>query len=288
MMGIGWKSINGTWEETKKYALSKMTIKLLERIRDDSLINSVRDYHTKKVINIYGNKNVLMTGCPATYDKNYFDKGILLPSFKKLSFSLGVSFVTSKQMLIQMKQIILKLNNFCNKNRIKFEVVFHHSTKNSTNESQSELQIKMHSKFLNWIEINKINWVDISGSAENLINYYTGTDIHIGYRVHAHIFMNSISKPSILIAEDGRGKALKDVFGGIVINAFSTLKNNFLYKFLRKVDRNDRYNGCEDIPKDILEVLAYQLDNNLVQITPSRITINNNYTIMKRFLQQLP
>ena len=50
------------------------------------------------------------------------------------------------------------------------------------------------------------------------MNYYSKVDLHIGYRVHAHIFMNSIAKKSILISEDGRAKGVKGVIGGIVWN----------------------------------------------------------------------
>ena len=43
MMGVGWKSLSGNWEDTKDYPLSTSTRKLLKRIERDDLLASVRD-----------------------------------------------------------------------------------------------------------------------------------------------------------------------------------------------------------------------------------------------------
>ena len=67
------------------------------------------------------------------------------------------------------------------------------STHNATSK-----HVERHNAFANWLESNEIKYIDVSGSAENLISYYNNVDLHIGYRLHAHIFMNSISKFSIL------------------------------------------------------------------------------------------
>lgn len=49
-----------------------------------------------------------------------------------------------------------------------------------------------------------------------------------------YIFMNSISKFSILIGEDGRAKATKEVIGGIVLDGFTKFRNNFFSKVLNR------------------------------------------------------
>ena len=48
---------------------------------------------------------------------------------------------------------------------------------------------------------------DLSYSAGG-IEYYREFDLHVGYRVHSHIYFLSIRKPSFLLHEDGRGKGL--------------------------------------------------------------------------------
>lgn len=46
--------------------------------------------------------------------------------------------------------------------------------------------------------------LDLSGSVEKL-RAYDRCDIHIGYRVHAHLYFSSLHRPSFLVAEDVRG-----------------------------------------------------------------------------------
>ena len=67
-MGIGWKSVNGDWANTYDYKLSSSTVNLLDRIKDDGILSSVRDFHTLNSLQFKGYDNVLMTGCPAYYD----------------------------------------------------------------------------------------------------------------------------------------------------------------------------------------------------------------------------
>lgn len=290
MMGVGWKSLNGTWLDTKSYRLGPKCIELLERINSDGLQSSVRDYHTKNVLNTIGFKNVLMTGCPATYVHEYFERSISVSDINKISFSLGVSFINSNEMLTQMKDTIKQLNAYCSDRNIKLEIVFHHSTKDDflTTHGAFSKHLSEHRKFINWLECINIDWVDISGSAENLINYYKESDIHIGYRVHAHIFMNSISKPSILIAEDGRGKALRNVFGGVVIDAFSHYKNSAVDKVIRKLTSQQSFEGFAGVDSEVINELNYELKTDYNRIKVSREQINYNYVIMNRFITKLP
>ncbi|WP_299007656.1 polysaccharide pyruvyl transferase family protein [uncultured Shewanella sp.] len=290
MMGVGWKSLSGNWEDTKNYPLSNSTRKLLKRIERDNLLSSVRDYHTKNVLNNIGFSNVLMTGCPATYVHDFFDEKLEIKKINKLAFSLGVSFINSKEMLIQMEESILKVKEYCLNNEIKLEIVFHHSTKKEFLNTHGAFSkhLKEHLKFIDWLEKNDIIWKDISGSAKNLIAYYQDCDIHVGYRVHAHIFMNSISKPSILIAEDGRGKALRRVFGGVVIDGFSTVSTSFIAKVFKKLGVFSGILGHEGIPEELLETLMYQQRINFNQLGSTRNVINSNYSVLKQFLSKLP
>ena len=113
------------------------------------------------------------------------------------------------------------------------EVVFHHSI--TKNDNKGNLSAA-HKSFIKWLTKNNIGYVDISGSAENLIEYYQDCDLHIGYRVHAHIFMSSISKPSILLNEDGHGIALRDVIGGLSFDAYQQVRKDRVYKILKKLN----------------------------------------------------
>ena len=290
MMGVGWKSINGDWSDTQKYPLSRRTIELLQRINEDGLYSSVRDYHTFNVLKRNSLDNVIMTGCPATYVQNSF--GHPLPTdlnVKTVGFSLGVSFLDSLKMKRQMQKVILSLKDYFGA-ECSFEVAFHHSTTANfmqTHNARSKHHLG-HLQFIKWLKDNDIKHVDISGSAEALINYYSNCDIHIGYRVHAHIFMNSISKHSILIAEDGRGKALRNVFGGVVVDAFQHVKSGYISKLLRKLNVSSGFKVDPSVHHEVMRILEYEQKFSFHEMAAARSKIDHNFKAMKYFIEQLP
>lgn len=289
MMGLGWKSLKGDWTSSQNYRLSKSTLLLLTRIRKDNLNNSVRDYHTANILRRNGLEKTLMTGCPATYDQNFFNVQIDdTKKIKKIGFSLGVSFLISKEMNRQMKEIILGLRN--NFNSSKLEVVFHHSTTENflRTHNSTKKHLNGHLDFIKWLKSQDLSYIDISGSAEKLINYYKSCDLHVGYRVHAHIFMNSISKPSILIAEDGRGKALRNVIGGAVVDGYSNASEGIIAKILRKLRISSGMVVDKRISEEVLGMLDYEFSNGLPEISSARGKINNNFKVMEKFVKQLP
>jgi len=291
LMGIGWKSIRGNWEDTYSYPLSGDTLELLRKINQSGYQSSVRDYHTLNMLHFKKIDNILMTGCPAYYDFPSIGKAIdISKAIKKVAFSLGVSFIDSRSMQKQMQNIILEL-----KKRFKsqvFEVVFHHSLEKEKflkSYSHRTKHVDAHNKFAQWLIENDIVFVDISGSAENLMNYYKDVDLHIGYRVHAHIYMNSISKFSILLTEDGRGRATKNVIGGIVIDGFIKVKTDLVSKILSKlIKKYDRYKINKYLVEEVMANIVYEEKINFSRIKVSRKSIDTNLNVMKQFLMQLP
>lgn len=289
MMGIGWKSQNGNWEDTYSYPLNEKTLSLLHRIENSGYQSSVRDYHTLSAIRFSGFNNFLMTGCPAYYDIDSINKQLQLTEINKVAFSLGVSFLESSSMRRIMKENILACKaRFSDKD---FEVVFHHSLDRQQFKKYygSSSHVSRHNNFADWLDKNRINYIDISGSAENLISYYSKVDLHVGYRVHAHIFMNSISKRSILISEDGRAKGVRSVISGVVLDGYLNFKNDFISKVLnRALPFYDRFKVNRDLTKELLSEIDYEDKIDLIRFKNSRKQIEGNYIIMQRFLKQLP
>jgi len=147
---------------------------------------------------------------------------------------------------------------------------------------------KVQQKYVEWLQKHNFNYVDISGNAENLINYYSKVDLHIGYRVHAHIFMNSISKISILLNEDGRGKALEKVIGGMIFDSYNDINDSLLYKVLHKLSiRLDNYDENNFLINNLKNSIMYEL-NHGIKFSQPKIEINRHFNIMKEFIEQLP
>ncbi len=289
-MGIGWYDKRGRWEDTYNYAISARSKNLLDKIAESKVVSSVRDYHTLNALNFLGYDNYLMTGCPAYYDLSIKQRSICVEKLNRVAFSLGVTFVDNPKMQDLMMSNILSLKNYF-KDSI-FEVVFHHSLdkeKYLSTPNASKLRAEKHLEFEAWLKKEKIKYVDISGSAENLINYYSGVDIHIGYRVHAHIFMNSIAKLSFLLAEDGRALGVGRVIGGLVFDGYLDVKTGLLAKVLnRLLPFYNRYIPNNNVTIELLNSIEYELKHEFPRANGSQFLIESNYHLMKTFLKQLP
>ena len=290
-MGIGWKSINGSWQDTYDYPLSASTQQLLNKAVNSGLPLSVRDFHTFNVLAFKGIDNVVMTGCPAYYDLDFIGKPFNPPqTFTKVAFSLGVALVDSPAMEQAMKTQVLHLKQWFADS--EFEVVFHHALSAGTflkAYRNGHTHNSKHRKFADWLTREGVAYVDISGSAKRLMDYYSSVDLHIGYRVHAHIFMNSVRKPSVLLAEDGRGKAVEKVIGGIVINGVERFKTDFFSKFgSRLVPGFERYVVNPFVSREIKVALACEQQNQGRRFNVSRFMMDENFEVMKDFLARLP
>ncbi len=286
-MGVGWSSKSGDWSDTYTYEFSKQTKELLDRVENSGYLSSVRDYHSLNSLHSNKYKNFLMTGCPAYYSTEHIGKDFETYEIKKVAFSLGVSFNHSKGMEKLLKDNILQCKEYF-KNE-SFEVVFHHSIDNQKRDKGvSKSLFDSQKKIQKWLDANNIKYTDISGSAENLMNYYSNVDLHIGYRVHAHIFMNSIAKYTILLNEDGRGKSIKNVIGGITIDAYHNYNESYLVRKLNQLYKHDKYIPNTNLTQQLLDEIDYEkmIDSNRYKI--SRKTIDKNFDIMQKFLQQLP
>lgn len=286
-MGIGWNSKEGDWKNTYEFKFNKGTKALLDRIESSGYQSSVRDYHSLNALFASGYKNFLMTGCPAYYLTDYI--GTALESYKinNVAFSLGVMFNHSKSMEKLVKDNILRVSDYF-KDKV-FQVVFHHSLNekkrdNGVSKSLFDSQRRMQQ----WLEDQKISFTDISGSAETLINFYSNIDLQIGYRVHAHIFMNSISKFSILLNEDGRGKSIKNVIGGITIDAYHSFNDDYLSRKKNQLFGYDKYHANINLTDQILHEIEYEKKVDFHRFKLSRLQIDKNFQIMRKFLEQLP
>lgn len=288
-MGIGWHSPYGGWEDTHNYPLNSLSLKLLERINSEHYVSSVRDYHSLNVLSSRGFNNFVMTGCPALYSHEHMDIPVaVIDHPKKIGFSLGVSPKSSRRMQQQMKKAIL-----CTRDRFpdaKLDVVFHHGIGDSylrSDGASSDLH-RFQLSFSDWLKTEAISYVDISGDVEKLLTFYSQCDLHIGYRVHAHIFMSSISKPSLLLIEDGRGMALRDVIGGVNLKSYRKINQGYLSTIMDKLGiRLDKMMPEEDFIQDYSNILDYEMVNG-VRFGETREHIRRHYPIMDRFLRSLP
>jgi hypothetical protein len=122
-----------------------------------------------------------------------------------------------------------------------------------------------------------------------LLDHYASTDLHVGYRLHAHILTSSLSKPSLLLAEDGRGTAFKEVLGGVVVRAHDARPTPVARMALRRLGVSvDRRRAAPHAVDDLLFHLDLERSQGFPRVAGTRSAIDRHYPIMTSFLRQLP
>jgi hypothetical protein len=294
LMGVGWKSLEGTWAATHDYPLTPETLRLLSKIDASGSLSSVRDYHTLNVLFTRGFKNVMVTGCPALYALDEMPVPLADPAdIRKVSISLGVQFVADKAAEAAMKEVLLRLADFFPEQGL--QAVFHHSPSMPlpTNAGpDSRRFVEKHKEMAVWLLKAGICWVDLAADLNNLLVHYRDCDLHVGYRVHAHILMSSWFKPSVLVAEDGRGTGLRGVIGGLILDGYSYRRPNqtLVARLLRKlkIDGRVAYRANSGLAADLVSGLRYELSEKYPRVSHSRGAIETHLEQMKVFLGRLP
>lgn len=189
------------------YKYSKKVIDDLKFIENAGGTFSVRDYITEAVLRNNGLSNIYMTGCSAWYAIEYANKIYTAPtSIKKIVISdPGVTKVKNfheKQYQQLVSVVFYIISKFPNAH-IKYTFNGGIYTKYSRDFN---LRVAQFLKALN------IEYYDISGSMKGF-EIYDDCDLHIGYRVHSHIYCLSKCISTILIEEDARGAGVNEALG---------------------------------------------------------------------------
>ncbi len=218
-VGLGWSGIYDKQREISKCRLSPETRKLFMRMSKDLPAISCRDYLTCNVLINNGIENALMTGCPAWYNLSYVHKERniefrKLSSIKKICISDPGNLATYSNQCVYICRYVK--NAFPNA-EIKF--LFHKGFVRA-NEYINERMIRRAQELKIKLENMGIACEDISHGHDKM-RLYDDCDLHIGYRVHAHIYNLSRGGISILIEEDARGAGVNDALNLRHIRAYS-------------------------------------------------------------------
>ena len=282
-MGMGQRSFPGDDESIYKYEYSEKSKELLKRSSKDFYLGC-RDYLTSRTLKHNGLDNVLMTGCVAWYDMEYINKEYSIDSkVNSIVFSNPAEIRNINQSIQVIKLIKSKYPN------AKLYCAFHRGIEADkfTNEEEAKATMKLKRE----AEILGYEILDLSHNLDGM-KIYDETDLHIGYRVHAHIYCMSHFRKSILIEEDARGRGVNEAMGLYGINArqrkyslpclSSKIKNKIIKKiFNRTEDNNYAINNLSNYI-DELEANEYR------DLESAYMRIKNTYKQMQKFINKLP
>lgn len=224
-IGGGWYGANNSFIKVKDYFLDDTSIAFLKKIEASAGCLSCRDWYTVNMLTCKGFK-AEMHGCPAWYDISYKQNRTLFNhhNIKRIA----ISDPGNPRYLAAARTLINCLKKLYPKTEILF--VFHRGTWGKGEGRAGELRKKGIEKTL---VDNNIKWVDISNSYEGF-SVYDSCDLHIGFRVHAHIYNLSHKRESILLEEDGRGAGVNQAVGLPSIHVYDE-KRQQKSDFIRRV-----------------------------------------------------
>lgn len=285
MMGIGWNSYTGSWVDSRHYKIPGKSMRLLEKIRDSGLMSSVRDYHTLNALQHMGFDNYVMTGCQVLYPEEFVGRPLCVSDeIKRISFSPGVSFVRDRRMEAQMQSLVRGLIDRFGVAQVT--AVFHHSFDpeklgRAYGDAES-LFAQAHRRFAAWLDEQGVLKLDISGGMQAMLDHYAQCDLHVGYRVHAHLLRIGTNQPSILIGEDGRGLGQQGFLGGAIFCAGN------VEKLEQPIGHLPPSRAIDDLPREILLAINHEICNEFPRNRQSVAVKNEAYRDMQCFVAALP
>ncbi|MGD6816615.1 polysaccharide pyruvyl transferase family protein [Metabacillus sp. 113a] len=286
-LGAGWKGIPGDRTTEKLYEFTNSAKQMLELMNHTSAGMSCRDYQTERTLKNNGYNNVTMTGCPVWYDLNSIGKKFVAPKeIKRIVYTPAQDEVFSNQSIEVLKFLRNKYSNS------EIIVSFHRGI-GTVDEYTPENDARNTKKIADAAKKIGARIVDVSFDASNL-NFYDECDLHIGYRVHAHIYFLSKRLPSILLHEDGRGNGVSDALNSPGIDAYRASKvysklfgrfnkNARILSIYRKLGFKLNVNIVNDI-----NILINELDTQGYQrFQDVSNFIDDHYKVMERFIKNM-
>ncbi|HIP33308.1 MAG TPA: polysaccharide pyruvyl transferase family protein [Bacteroidia bacterium] len=253
-LGVGWSGFPINRPEEFKF--TKDAHKLMQKIHNSSAFYACRDEISELILKKEGYSNTLMTGCPVWYDLDNLNKELKeKKEIKKIVFTTPAD----QKLIFQ----VIKLINMLKKkfpNAIIYNS-FHRGIEADKYTSwKGSLVYKLMAKYG---ELRGLKTVDTSYDLSK-IDFYEDCDLHIGYRVHAHLYFLSKRLPSILLSEDGRGVGMSEALNTEI---FKVQDKNIINKVSNYLDT------C--------------IKNNYSSLQETSSLIDNNFTVMEKFLKSL-
>jgi hypothetical protein len=211
-IGSSWCCYPGIEEQTE-YKINPREKAILKYIvNDKKSIITVRDILTQKFLSNNG-IDCDMTGDLALYDINKLNTTGYHNKVKNIAISLPHN-----------------QKHYMHCAQLKYEI-----------ESLFKLNVQLVThQYLKRNDFN--NLLDLSGDYIKL-EKYNKFDMHIGFRLHGHLWFLRNRKPSILIAEDGRGWGHIKTFNDIGMHA----SPRYIFEEAKNVKQKELFNKFKDM-----------------------------------------
>ena len=283
-LGMGWQSRRTDPDRLYGCRFAPKMEQLLQRIQRDTHLLGCRDWYSVRVLRHNNLSGALMTGCPAWYHPDFLHQTDCrlqsLEQVKTIAVSDPANLAVYRQQVPQLLQYLRR--RFPN---VQLRMFFHRGIgpdSHTSPEQAGHLQ-----ELVGFLRQEGIPYEDLSYSCQGLASY-DDCDLHIGYRVHAHIYNMSRRTPSFLLEEDCRGAGANDAMGLSPLRAFSPLANRLTeraYHALRKVRPGLLANA--HLIQELNDQLYRQQATGFWQYQQAYDTMHRTYQVMEQQLQSV-
>lgn len=207
--------------------------RLFEKLEASRYFSGTRDMETLVMLRNAGFTNFRYTGCPALYAGMECGNPIEFhrDSVRRIVFSCGAPGMMTEDSVMQHIDVAFMLRRFFSEAEII--VAAHHATDSAVYEAAYGKMPSGWRGLMDYFRSQEFDIFDVSGAVKPMKDLYSTADLHVGYRVHAHVLMTSWGKPSVLIAEDGRASGMADVISGRIFPAWKYRKRSARMSALR-------------------------------------------------------
>lgn len=242
LIGVGWYGRSISFKDIFSYKIASDLKDKLYSIAQSGGVIGVRDVTTQYVLANNGIDSIV-TGCPVWYPEDLsapcLSKNIKLNPKKIVISNAGITKDPSAHdpVAYQTQLLVGSLQRLFPQAELLFTFNGGIDTKYSAPCNRA---------IADFLEENDVPYYDISGSAEGF-NLYDGVDLHVGYRLHSHLYCLSKGIPSLLIEEDARGGGANITLGTPRVTAYDPLehaqRNPYFEKELEAVLREYQSSG---------------------------------------------
>ncbi|MDD3172598.1 MAG: polysaccharide pyruvyl transferase family protein [Herbinix sp.] len=283
VLGNGWWGGDTRNLLIYNYHFTSDTMKFLQRVERDTKTLSCRDFYTVQILRNHGFQNVDMTGCPAWYDIKHVNETSIRADLNKDFKTICISDPAYITNFNQAKRVTLFIKEKFPKAKIKF--IFHRGFE--VDEANAKAWNIKDTALYDMISEIGVEIVNIENTSEGLC-VYDDCDLHIGYRVHGHIYNLSQRNVSILIEEDGRGAGVNQALGLTSISAYD-FDDKLPLDIILRTKKNECNFDIENkyIEKNIDDYLYNLTRQNFMILENAFHTMKSYYPIMLNKIKSL-
>jgi hypothetical protein len=243
----------------------------------------------------HGLVNSTMTGCCVWYDLPSIGSAIRTPSEVKTLVYTPAQVGEFGEQSIQVARVLAELFP-----RAKKICSFHRGV-GKADDHMSAAEAKNNARIDTEVRGLGFESVDVS-LGNTSMDFYDSADLHVGYRVHAHIYFISKRLPSLLIHEDGRGVGTSESLGLRGIDAFvrsgaGTLASQLntptrlgqpaLGKLVKGLKLKE-YAAAKSVANAVRSQVEQDLASQFARYAGLGPRIDAQFSVMKRFMAALP